>query len=151
RAGLEFAESSADAGQVKAGAPLSHQFNFVNRGPEVIQITGIESSCGCLIPRLEQRIFQPGERGSILVEVNTLSPVPGPHTWQVKPSYQSGAKVSEIPLRLTAQLVREIVVEPAAINMFIDGPMQTELRLTDLRSRPLQVQEVHTSLPGLQG
>src|SRR5712691_3547181 len=164
RADLEFVEPSADAGEVKAGAPLSHQFTFVNRGPEVVEITGIESSCGCLTPRLDRRTFQPGEHGSILIEVNTLSPAPGPHTWQVKLSYRFGATVSEIPLRLTARLVREIVVEPAAINMFVDGPMQTELRLIDLRSpspfpsppggegrvrgpKPLQLQEVHATAP----
>ncbi len=150
RADLEFVEPSADAGEVKAGAPLSHQFTFVNRGPEVVEITGIESSCGCLTPRLDRRTFQPGEHGSILIEVNTLSPAPGPHTWQVKLSYRFGATVSAVPLRLTARLVREIVVEPAAINMFVDGPMQTELRLIDFRSKPLQLQEVHTTAPGLQ-
>jgi hypothetical protein len=151
RADLEFAESCADAGEVKAGPPLSHQFTFVNRGDEVVDITGIESSCGCLTPRLDRRTFQPGERSSILVEVSTLSPAPGPHTWQVKLAYQSGSKVSEIPLRLSARLIREIVVEPAAVNMFIDGPMQTELRLRDLRSKTLQLQEVHSTLPGFQG
>jgi hypothetical protein len=164
RADLEFVEPSADAGEVKAGAPLSHQFTFVNRGPEVVEITGIESSCGCLTPRLDRRTFQPGEHGSILVEVNTLSPAPGPHTWQVKLScrtatddppsttHHSGLTTHqwEIPLRLTARLVREIVVEPAAINMFVDGPMQTELRLIDLRSKPLQLQEAHATAPGLQ-
>ena len=150
RAELEFVESSGDAGEIKAGAPLSHKFAFVNRGPEVIQITGVESSCGCLTPRLEQRTFQPGEHGSILVEVSTLSPAPGPHTWQVKLTCQTGAKFSEVPLRLTARLVREILIEPAALNMFVDGPMQTQLRLTDPRSKPLQLQEVHSTLPGLK-
>src|SRR5207249_836231 len=147
---LEFRASSADAGEVKAGAPLSHKFAFVNRGLEVIQITGVESSCGCLIPRLEQRTFQPGEHGSILVEVSTLSPAPGPHTWQVKLTCQTGAKFSEVPLRLTARLVREIIIDPAAVNMFVDGPMQTQLRLTDTRTKPLQLHEVHSTLPGLQ-
>jgi Protein of unknown function (DUF1573) len=150
RADLEFAQTTTDAGEVKAGAPLSHTFTFVNRGPGVVEITGIESSCGCLTPRLDQRTFQPGEHGSILVEVNTLSPAPGPHIWQVKLSCRSGAMVSEVPLRLTARLVREIVVEPAAVNMFVDGPMQTEFRLIDPRSKPLQLQEVHTTAPALQ-
>jgi len=150
RADLEFAQTTIDAGEARAGASLSHKFTFVNRGSEVVEITGIESSCGCLTPRLDRRTFMPGEHGSMVLEVNTLSPAPGPHTWQVKLSCRSGATVSEIPLRLTARLVREIVVEPAAVNMFVDGPMQTELRLIDFRSKPLQLQEVHTSAPGLQ-
>src|SRR4029077_5323655 len=121
-----FAKTAIDAGEVKAGAPLSHKFNFVNQGPEVVEITGIESSCGCLTPQLDRRTFQPGEHGSMVLEVNTLSPAPRPHTWLVKLSYRFGATVSEIPLRVTARLVREIVMEPAAVNMFVDGPMQTE-------------------------
>jgi hypothetical protein len=149
-ADLEFAQTTADAGEVKAGMLLSHEFTFVNRGPEVVEITGIESSCGCMTPRLDRRTFQPGERGSILVEVNTLSPAPGPHTWQIKVTCQSGDEVSNTPLRVTARLVREIVVEPAAVNMIVDGPLQTELRLTDPRSNPLQLQEVHTTMAGLR-
>jgi hypothetical protein len=164
QADLEFAESTADVGEVRAGAPLSHRFTFVNRGPEVVEITEIESSCGCLTPRLHQRVFQPGDHGSISLEVNTLSPAPGPHTWQVKvscriatddqPSATPHSRLPthpcEIPLRLTARVVREIVVEPAAITMFADGPLETEVRLTDLRTRAMQLRQLHTTAPGLQ-
>jgi len=159
RADLEFHETTVDAGEVRAGAPLSHRFTCVNRGPEVVEITGVESSCGCLTPQLDQRVFQSGERGSISLEVNTLSPAPGPHTWQVKLSCRVVSQVVDTThhspltthqLRLTARLVREIVVEPAAITIFADSPLQTEIRLTDLRSEPLQLQELHTTSPALQ-
>jgi hypothetical protein len=159
RAGLEFDETTVDAGEVRAGAPMSYRFTFVNHGPEVVEITGMESSCGCLTPRLGQRILQPGDHGSISLEVNTLSPAPGPHTWQVKLSCRMVSDVVDTThhssltthqLRLTARVIREIVVEPAAITMFADSPLQTEIRLTDLRSEPLQLQQLHTTSPALQ-
>jgi hypothetical protein len=157
QADLEFAETTADAGEVRAGSPLNHEFTFVNRGPEIAEITGMESSCGCLTPKLDRRSFPPGERGSIRLEVNTLSPAPGPHTWQVKLSCQTATGDTpmttyrwQIPLRLTARLVREIVVEPAAVTMFVDGPMQSEIHIVDLRSQPIQIQEMATTAPGLQ-
>jgi hypothetical protein len=159
RADLEFHETTVDAGEVRAGAPLSHRFTFVNQGPDVVEITGVESSCGCLTPQLDQRILPPGAHGSISLEVNTLSPAPGPHTWQVKLSCRVVSDVVDTThhsllttyeLRLAAWLIREIVVEPASITVFADSPLQIEIRLTDLRSEPLHILELHTTSPALQ-
>jgi hypothetical protein len=150
RADLYVPAPIFDAGEVRAGAPLSHEFTFRNRGPDAVEIINLESSCGCLTPRLEKRRYEPGERGSIGLEVNTLSPAPGPHTWQVKLSCRSGETVTEIPLRLTARLVREIIVEPAAVTLFVDGTVQTQLHVTDLRPHSLEILQVHTTSPALQ-
>ncbi len=150
KADIEFPATTVDVGEVRAGSPLSHKFTFKNRGPEEIEITGIQSSCGCLTPHLSGRRYSRGEEGSVWVEINTLSPAPGPHTWQVKLVCRVGEVITEIPLQIKAQLVREIVVEPAAVNMYVDGPIQTEIRLTDLRPQPLSLLAMDTSAPALQ-
>src|ERR1700687_1064007 len=131
KADLKFAVTRMDVGEVRAGAPLAQKFTFLNGGPNAIEITDVHTSCGCLTPRLDQRLFQPGDRGSILVEINTLSPAPGPHSWQVELSCRAGTTFSEIPLQVNARLGRDIVVEPAAVAMFVDGGVQSEVRIID--------------------
>src|SRR5260370_11192323 len=83
QAELEFTATTVDVGEVRAGAALTHKFAFTNRGTEEVEITGIQSSCGCLTPRMSGQRFAAGEQGHVRAEINTLSPTPGPHTWQV--------------------------------------------------------------------
>jgi hypothetical protein len=146
---LEFTTTLVDKGEVRAGAALSHKFTFVNRGPNEVEITDIQSTCGCITPRLAVRRYSRGEHGSITVEINSLSPAPGPHSWVVKLFCREGNVVNEIPLQVKANLRREIIVEPAAVNMVVSAGVQSEIRLTDLRAQPLAIVAVDTSAPGL--
>src|SRR5205823_2617155 len=79
RADLRFAQPIASAGEVRTGIPLAHRFTYVNEGPEAVEITETRGSCGCLTPRLAQRVLQPGETGTLVLEVNTLSQDAGYH------------------------------------------------------------------------
>jgi hypothetical protein len=149
RANLHFPRLEVEAGQVRAGAPLAYRFTFVNQGPQTVEITDLQTSCGCLTPKLEPRRLQAGEEGALLMEVNTLSEAPGRNTWQVKLTYQTDGQSFEIPLRISATLFREIVVEPAAVTVFSDSAIENEIQVTDLRFQPLTIKEVRTSAPGL--
>jgi hypothetical protein len=146
---LEFTTTWVDKGEVRAGSALSHQFAFTNRGHTDVEITYIQSSCGCLTPHLSIQRYSQGEKGTLTIEINTLSPAPGPHSWQVKVFCRAGDEVRVIPLQIKAQLVREIVVEPAAINVVVEDTVQSVIHLTDLRSKPLSILAVDTSAPGL--
>src|SRR5690242_2035872 len=101
QADLAFTQPLFDAGQVRTGAPLVHQFHFVNQGPETVAITQVRADCGCLTPRLGRRVYKPGEEGTIEVEINTLSQAAGPHTWRVQIGYQGGDASREVALHLT--------------------------------------------------
>src|SRR4029077_13817996 len=114
-------------------------------GSEPVEIIEARASCGCLTPRLAKRSYDPGEKGDVLFEVNTLIPAPGTHTWRVQLDYRSGETNYQIPLQLTANLIRDVAVEPAALTVYTDRAMSHEVILTDLREKPLSVSEVHTS------
>ena len=148
-ADLRFTQPAADVGEVRTGTPLVHRFALVNAGPEVVEITEARASCGCLTPRLDKRTFQPGEEGALQLEVNTLSQSAGPHTWRVQVACQSGGTRSDVTLCLTARVIAEVTVQPAALTMFADRPLAHDVVLTDLRAHPLAVTEVRTSCPAL--
>src|SRR5437868_3375665 len=81
RADLHFPEPVANVGVVYAGASLVHDFTFENQGPENVVILDARASCGCAQPQLPHGPFRPAEKGTITLEVNTLSQPPGPHAW----------------------------------------------------------------------
>jgi hypothetical protein len=139
RAELRFPEAKAHAGEVRAGLPLTHSFPFINDGPEAVEILEAQPSCGCLVPRVEKRVYQPGERSSLRVEVNTLTQTAGPQTWRVLVRYRRGESLALVALQLTAQVVAEIRVQPAALTIFADFAVRQEILFTDTRPQPLAV------------
>jgi hypothetical protein len=150
RAALKFEETRADAGAVRTGPVLSHRFAFANRGSVPVEIVEIRASCGCLTPRLARRIYQPGERGELLLEINTLSQAPGPHTWRADVRCRCRDAVEETALLLSGNLITEVKVEPAAMDLFVDRALSEEIVVTDLRVPGLTVTGAAGTAPGLR-
>jgi hypothetical protein len=149
-AGLQFTEPVAYAGVVRSGPPLVHRFEFSNTGPETVAIAEARASCGCLKPQLSQLSLQPGEKGHLVLEVNTLSQAPGPHTWAIHLHYQCGSTIHEAVLQLSARLITEVMVQPAAMVVFAERADRHEIIITDLRPRTLSITAVNASSPRLQ-
>jgi hypothetical protein len=149
RAELRLEQPSADAGTVKTGQALSHQFSFVNAGPAAVEITDVRASCGCLTPRVDRRVYQPGERGSLLLEVNTLTQPAGKHAWTIHVTCKSAEATHEVQAHLAAELVSEITVQPAALVLYTNKALEHDIVLTDGRPRPLSVAAVRASSPAL--
>ncbi len=139
-----------DAGTVRVGPPLVRRFAFTNAGPDPLTITDVRSSCGCLAPRLAKRVYGPGERGELAVEVNTLSQPVGPHRWAFTLAYRCGATAGERTLELTADLKQEIEVAPAAVAFHGDGPLSAVVAVRDPRPKPLAVTAAAASAPFLR-
>lgn len=150
RADLTFAAPMADAGEVRSGVPLAHRFAFRNTGPLPVEITEVRGSCGCLTPKLEARLLQPGEEGAVQLSVNTLGQAAGPHRWKVTLTYRTGDTVFVTPLQFTARVVTEVSVQPASLTVFADQPVTQDLVLSDRRPRPLAVTEVRATSPTIQ-
>ena len=67
QADLTFQETSFDFGQVKPGTDtLWHDFVFVNKGLEPLQITSVNTSCDCTLAEWPKgRVIQPGQKAVI--------------------------------------------------------------------------------------
>src|SRR5437764_13876293 len=112
RADLHFRQSRIQRGTVRSGVSLSQRFEFVNRGPGTVTITDLRASCGCLAPRLAKRIYQPGESGAILLEVNTLSQPAGSNPWRVEVRYRHAGQEQVENLDLPEKRITEVKGEP---------------------------------------
>jgi hypothetical protein len=147
RAELECAQPTVEKGEVRSGVPLSHRFVFINRGRDAVEITDVKPSCGCLAPKLEQRRLQPGESGTLLLEVNTLTQPEGANSWRVTIHYKTGNVETELPLYICARVVSEISVEPPSLAIYTDTTIGHEITVIDRRTEPLIVRSVPTSSP----
>ncbi|MFN4261430.1 MAG: DUF1573 domain-containing protein [Gemmataceae bacterium] len=136
RADLHFPRPVIDAGDVHAGPLLRQVFDFVNQGPEAAVIWEVTASCGCLKPKWERKTYAAGERGRLLVEIHTLSERSGAHSWRVQVRYRVGTEEREQQLRLNAQLIAEIRVEPPVMTAHVKNRLSHLIRVTDCRPRP---------------
>src|SRR5262249_20580844 len=70
---LRFVQPSVDLGVVHTGPKLVQRYEFINDGPQPVEIIDARTNCGCLRPRLSQSTLQPGEKGWLELQINTLS------------------------------------------------------------------------------
>jgi len=89
-----------------------------------------------MAPKLARRDYQPGERGEVVVEVNTLSQPMGSHRWAFHLSYRSGDSVGETTIELTATLKQEVEIAPAALAFRGEGPFSATVTIRDPRRKP---------------
>ena len=143
--GLRFECPCAELGEVRSGLPVRHTFVFHNDGPDPADLLEVRPGCGCLKPDVEPRRFGPGEAGTVPVEVNTLGQAAGPHAWHLTALVRDAGTMREYPLQVTATVVTEVSVQPAALTLFADGAVQHTVTLTDLRAAPLVIQEVRAT------
>jgi Protein of unknown function (DUF1573) len=150
RAALDIDPPLFHVGDVRAGAALSHRFTLVNQGPEAVEIVEIRPSCGCTTATPDRRRFAPGESGSLLLEVNTLTQPDGPASWRVTLLCKSGESVEEKSLTLTARVQADITLEPSALVIVTEGAVDREVTLSDRRPHPLTVVKAETTSPQMR-
>lgn len=60
-----FVNDTADAGEMLDLEPATVQFEFRNVGLGPLTITRVQSSCGCTVPELDKKVYEPNEYGVI--------------------------------------------------------------------------------------
>jgi hypothetical protein len=128
---------------------LSHRFAFVNRGSGPVTVTDLHTSCGCLVPRLEQRLYRSGEGGVIVLEVQTLSQPAGPNRWHIDVATRDDKGDHQHCLELLANLLTEIKVEPAKLAIFTNSSLHHDITVTDMRPKGLKVTQALFASPHL--
>lgn len=62
---------SWDFGQVKEGEILQHNFTLTNDTQNTLNIKGVNTSCGCTVPKIKKNTLAPGETTFLEVKFNT--------------------------------------------------------------------------------
>jgi len=77
RPALAFRQYAVDLGAIQPTSEARATFVFTNRGTSAVDIQNVTPSCSCLVPRLDQKHFEPGEEGRIVLRVQPASESPG--------------------------------------------------------------------------
>ncbi|MFO0810986.1 MAG: DUF1573 domain-containing protein [Gemmataceae bacterium] len=146
---LHVENPTVDAGERRSGQPLVARFTLVNAGRESLEVTELTASCGCATPKLGSRSLAPGERAEVALDVNTLSQPTGPNRWTLTVGWRAGTATGRQILELTATLIREVELSPAALVLSGGRGLTHDVTLTDRRSKPLRVTGIRTDSPRL--
>ena len=68
---INFFEVEHDFGKVTQGKVVEYTFNFENSGDAQLKINDIKTSCGCTAALVSSKILQPGDKGTLKVELDT--------------------------------------------------------------------------------
>ena len=113
-----------------------------------MEIIGVEPSCGCVAVKLEQRRFQPGERGELILDIKPTVQASGAHAWFARVAYRAGERQGTVHLQMQASVRHEVSVEPSVLVW--SGTGMQQVTVTDLRSPPLTIKDVHFTSPLVQ-
>lgn len=71
---LQVKEQKFDFGKIAQGKPVTHEFEIVNTGKEVMQIENVQTSCGCTTPEWSNDPIPAGGNKKIKVGYNAAAP-----------------------------------------------------------------------------
>ena len=145
QAELRVTESVVQLGEVRGGAPVKASFALYNAGQETIEIVEVNRGCGCLAPRLEKRLLEPGEKTNLFLDFRAFGQPNGPHTWNATVRYKAGQSLRDAPLAVRATVKNEVTVQPHVLALFVENALRHEVTLTDVRQPPLAVTLVETT------
>lgn len=120
---------------------LEATFRFTNHSGRAVTIKELKPSCGCLNPRLEKRVYQPGDSGSFSVRVETAGEKPGPKEYTID-VICDGPRPRQVQLTFKFILPeKKVVITPRALIFYQlgGGATEREIIVTDFRDDPLEI------------
>ena len=157
---MAFDATDHDLGRLTEQVPGRHTFRFTNTGDRPVTLVEVESSCGCTVPEYTPGAVAPGQTGTVAVRYETEGR-PGPFEKAVR-VVTTGAEPSAVTLRISG------VVEPALVAsgtrvgslafetldkdlgpLAVGEPMQTSIQFANAGPRPVRVESVEASVPGV--
>jgi hypothetical protein len=142
RPALTFRQYAVDLGPIQPTSEARGTFVFLNRGRDTVEIKEIVPSCSCLVSTIEQRRFEPGEDGRIILRVLPANTSPGKKELFADVSYTDPAPRT-VRLTFKADIPeRQMTVTPPALMVFHpEGSKPTEATFTvaDGRKQPFEI------------
>lgn len=136
---LRFEKVVHDYGDIGAGTKHKAEFPFKNVGTSVLNITGVERTCGCTVPALEKKTYAPGESGVIVVEFHS-DPRPGKPRKMLN-VVSNDPENPRIALTIKANVVQRVNSEPERLKFFLgdDNAGIREITLTSEDGLPFSI------------
>lgn len=134
-----------DAGTLRSGSVIRADFRVRNIGNAPVDVRHLKTGCGCTQAVMDRTTLAVGDEATVSVQIHTVTQAAGANRWGVTLRHSSG----ELPLEVTAQLDRDLTIQPAALVLHTDRAATHTFRLTEAREQPLDIRGAVTSSPHL--
>lgn len=144
RPSVAFAQHLVDLGLVQPQEEVFAHFDFTNRGRELVRITDLVPSCGCLKPEMRKNVYYPEESGHFLVRVQTANENPGPKEYRITVKYEDPQpREAEVVFRVTLP-ENQVLIRPSVLPLYqlSDEPLTETVDVIDRREKPFRVVKV---------
>ncbi len=110
RAGLQGQKKAEDPniwdfGRVKEGELLTHNFKLKNESRETLNIKDVNTSCGCTVSKVKEKVLSPGQ--STVIEVRFNSKGYSGHTQQYIYVHTDSLDNSIIRFIIKAEVIKQ--------------------------------------------
>ncbi|MFI4910768.1 MAG: DUF1573 domain-containing protein [Sedimentisphaeraceae bacterium JB056] len=139
---IEVPDEIADFGQVKPKSVHSFSYKFKNVGSEELVISRVQSTCGCTVPELAKKEYQPGESGEVKITY-TASSREGDTTKHLY-IHSNDPKNPRYPLIIKSTTVLKASVEPEKLDLSMvkDNAGFPELKVYSRDSKEFSIKSI---------
>jgi hypothetical protein len=136
---ITFENMVCDLGQVPPKTKHVLEFKFTNTGNEVLKITKVRSTCGCIISKLKKKEFAPGESETLQATYQSSA-----RTEKVKKYvfvYSNDEANPRVILTVKAEIIIKVAHEPKRFNLVLDKENAgcPAIKLTSIDNQPFSV------------
>lgn len=141
---------------IDEGAPVLRPlyktaFEFRNQSDRTITIKELNPSCGCLNPRMEKTVYEPGEIGEFWIAVDPTKEKPGPREYFVDVLYEDPEPHT---VRVTYKIIlpeRSLEITPKALVFYQlpgnEAETEQEVVISDYRGQSFQILSMESTSP----
>ncbi|MEJ5259193.1 MAG: DUF1573 domain-containing protein [Anaerohalosphaeraceae bacterium] len=109
-----------DFGDIGPGTYHSCTFTFKNIGNKTLKIDHVQSTCGCSVPQLEKKDYEPGESGTI--EVRFHAPTTSGETKKQMYIVSNDPSNPRAQLEVRAVVDVKVQTEPTEVSLVLNKP-----------------------------
>jgi len=137
---IQFATPIYEFGRMRAGEPIKYAFVFTNTGDRLLVLTGVQLHCGCTSAGEWTKQVEPGNTGSIPIQVNTLG-YNGPVVKQVTVTCNVASQPTTV-LQFKGTLYKPIDFNPPLVVLSLPPDAETAsavVTITNNTDEPLML------------
>ncbi len=109
-----------DFGEIGPGTYHSCTFTFKNIGNKTLKIDHIQSTCGCSVPQLDKKDYEPGESGT--VDVRFHAPTTSEETKKQLYIISNDPSNPRAQLEVRAVVQVKVQTEPTEVSLMLNKP-----------------------------
>ncbi len=142
---IEFEKVIHDFGSIGPGTKQSCNFNFKNIGDGLLRIGKVKATCGCTVPKLKKKEYQPGESGTIKVRYSAEEH-PGKVNRKLYVS-NSDKKNPNVMLTIKAKVELKIDYQPKKLKLLLQeaNAGASEITIKSLDGQPFAIKRVKST------